>query len=114
MFKEGEVSQEDRIIFNNYQGTKKQLKFDNMSSCSLMLSKSGASTIKEKSKHQFRTNKQFNRDSSIPTITRSFVSTGNNVGGYLGAPIVTTSSIRQNTFLGGLDSQVSGNGSILH
>ena len=32
----------------------------------------------------------------------------------MGAPVVTSSSIRQNTFGGVFDSQVSGNGSILH
>ena len=55
----GSVSQEDRCIFNNYIETNKQLKFDNMSSCSLMLSKSGASSalpLKDVHMKRYQTN----------------------------------------------------------
>ena len=56
----GEVaSQEERALFNNYGGTKKQLKFDNVSSCSLMLSKSGASsTVKDQVVRKFKKSTQ--------------------------------------------------------
>ena len=49
---------EDRILFNNYTETNKRLKFDNMSSCSLLLSKSGASTsLKDQVRLKFQTKK---------------------------------------------------------
>ena len=48
-----QMSLEERQIFNNYAGTGKRLQFDNMSSCSLLLSKSGASSSQITTAHAF-------------------------------------------------------------
>jgi len=78
------------MLLNINAGTNRQLKFDNASSCSLMLSKSGASsTIKEsnflaKSKNninKFAKMQRFQRESSCssnPQILQSFASTFTN------------------------------------
>ena len=104
------ASREDRLIFNNYGDTQKRLKFEDTNSCSLMLSKSGASSTakgqKSKQHGLTGTSRQFSRESStVPLIMKSFVSTDNLKNGGGGGtttsaggagPIITSSSFTVN------------------
>lgn len=96
-------------MFNNYLDTNKQLKFENASSCSLMLSKSGASScFKDKVRQHFLNNRKLSRESgSNPAILGSFVTSLGGRGGTQipnlggtpstsGLPIATTSSFTAN------------------